>query len=54
MPVLIGTPELKFTLGVLSLNHWNIVLGQGSEIVHKAKYGDAETREIIEGLLAQP
>ena len=41
MPVLIDDGTIMSTLGITSANHWNIVFGEGGEIVYKAKGDDA-------------
>lgn len=51
MPVLIDDGTIVATLGLTSKNHWNIVVGEGAEIVFKSKYKDAESKVAIEELL---
>ena len=44
MPVLIDDGTIMSTLGITSANHWNIVFGEGGEIVYKAKGGSTDAK----------
>jgi hypothetical protein len=52
MPVLMGTASVIAMFGVMSKNHWNIVVGQGAEVVYKNNFDDAGAKAAIEALLA--
>jgi len=52
MPVLIDDGTVMSALGISSKNHWNIVVGEGAEVVYKQKYDDAGSKAAIEALLA--
>ena len=53
MPVLMDDGTILSTLGVSGANHWNIVFGEGGEIVYKAKGGntDSQAKAKVEELL---
>lgn len=44
MPVLIDDGSIMGTLGITGANHWNIVFGEGGEIVYKAKGGSTDSQ----------
>ncbi len=53
MPVLMDDGTILNTLGVTGANHWNIVFGEGGEIVYKSKGSntDAPAKAAVEDLL---